>query len=135
MLRTRAAAIDPKRDIKRAELRWLMQGLLWCLLLIIPTSAVSLERQRMVRSKDVPSPYPILSPCQGEELETMPFCLKSCACNVWNLTLYDYICMQNDIQIACQIAVKICPIAQKVPICQPFSVRLHIIHILVSDCT
>ena len=40
--------------------------------------------------------------------------------------------MQNDIQTACQIAVKICQSAQKVPICQPFSVRLYIrLHILV----
>ena len=40
-----------------------------------------LGRQRMVHSKDVPSPYPTLSPCQGEKLLTVPFYLKSCTSN------------------------------------------------------
>ena len=58
----------------------------------------------MVHSKDVPSPYPILSPCRGKLL-TVPFYLKSCTCNVWHLISYDYMCMQNNILIAHKIAV------------------------------
>ena len=67
----------------------------------------------MVHSKDVPSPYPMLSPCQGEKLLTVPFYLKSCTCNVWHLISCDYMCMQNNILIVHKIAVKICQIAHK----------------------
>ena len=72
MLRTRAVAIGVESRIALAPARPSL-GFLWGLLLMIPTSALSLERQRMVHSKDLPSPYPILSPCQGEELETVLF--------------------------------------------------------------
>ena len=136
MLRTMAAAIGVESRTALAPTRPSLG-------LVVDNSnnALSLERQRMVHSKDVPSPYPILSPCQGEELETVPFCLKSCACNVWNPIQYDYMsdCMSdcsedlsnctkstNLSAIQCQIAHKI-----------TYScVRLHIrLHILVSDCT
>ena len=92
---------------------------------MIPTSALSLERQRMVHSNDVLSPYPILSPCQGEEPETVPFCLKSCACNVWHLILYDYMCMQNEIQIACRLQLRFVKLHKK----------YRSVSHSVSDCT
>ena len=67
----------------------------------------------------------------------MPFCLKSCACNLWNLIQYDYMpdCSEDfsNCTKSTNLSAIQCQIAHKITYS---GVRLHIrLLILVSDCT